>query len=79
MAALAREMSLPSYFGRNLDALWDVLTDLTEPTAVLWTGWADLAIAQPPRDWAIVLDLFSERTRLTPHRSPWYWSEPVLV
>lgn len=65
LAALAEEMHLPGYFGRNLDALWDALTDLTEPTAVLWAGWADLAVDHP-RDWAIVLDLFGERARLAP-------------
>ena len=28
--ALARQLSFPDYYGRNLDALFDCLTDLTE-------------------------------------------------
>ena len=30
--ALARQLSLPAYYGRNLDALFDCLTDLAEDT-----------------------------------------------
>lgn len=34
---LARQLSLPSYFGRNLDALWDVLsTDIKGPFEIVW-------------------------------------------
>ena len=29
--ALSRQLSLPEYYGRNLDALYDCLTDLSEP------------------------------------------------
>lgn len=35
------------YLGANLDALWDVLGDLTEPTVLLWPGWDELAVADP--------------------------------
>ena len=31
---LTRVFSLPSYFGNNLDALWDVLTENDEPTEI---------------------------------------------
>lgn len=31
---LTRVFSLPSYFGNNLDALWDVLTENEEPTQI---------------------------------------------
>lgn len=30
--ALARQLSFPAYYGRNLDALFDCLTDLAEDT-----------------------------------------------
>ena len=31
---LAQELSFPDYYGANLDALYDVLTDLTEETHI---------------------------------------------
>ena len=34
---IARELSLPGHFGRNLDALWDVLsTDVPGPFEIVW-------------------------------------------
>ena len=32
---LAEQLSLPEYYGRNLDALFDCLTDLHEPTDIV--------------------------------------------
>lgn len=35
---LTKRLSLPVYFGRNLDALWDVLsTDVEGPLEIVWT------------------------------------------
>ena len=35
--AIARKLQLPEYFGRNLDALWDVLTtDIAGPVEIVW-------------------------------------------
>lgn len=34
---------LPDYFGRNLDALYDVLTSLAEPTEIVFSGRAEAA------------------------------------
>lgn len=31
---IAQQMGFPHYYGRNLDALFDCLTDIAEPTAV---------------------------------------------
>lgn len=31
---LAGKMKFPFYYGRNLDALYDCLTDISEPTAI---------------------------------------------
>lgn len=34
---LARQLAFPSHFGRNLDALWDVLTvDVAGPLEIVW-------------------------------------------
>ena len=34
---LARQFGFPSHFGRNLDALWDVLTtDIEGPLKIIW-------------------------------------------
>ena len=34
---IARKLRLPNYFGRNLDALWDVLTtDVKGPVELVW-------------------------------------------
>ena len=34
---IARKLPLPEYFGRNLDALWDVLTtDIEGPVELIW-------------------------------------------
>lgn len=33
---LARVFSLPSYFGNNLDALWDLLNETNEPTKIVF-------------------------------------------
>lgn len=45
---IASAWDLPSWFGRNLDALWDVLGDLAvSPLLVVWTGYGDLADVDP--------------------------------
>ncbi len=35
---LEKELSFPAYFGRNLDALHDCLTDISTPTRLVLTG-----------------------------------------
>jgi len=62
---LAGAAGLPSWFGANLDALWDSLTDLTGPTALVLAQWTRLARAEPtacPR----ILAVLEERPRTYP-------------
>ena len=37
---LTEELCFPEYFGRNLDALHDCLTDVSAPTRLILTGTA---------------------------------------
>ena len=38
-AALADKFCLPSHYGRNLDAMWDVLsTDVERPVVLIWSN-----------------------------------------
>ena len=63
--AIGQALQLPAWFGHNLDALWDCLTDLQTPTAVLWRRWDGLEAAQPT-DAARLLDLLRDRTTQPP-------------
>ena len=40
--ALAWQLDFPDYYGRNLDALYDVLTTAAEPIEILVSGEDDL-------------------------------------
>ena len=40
---LAERLELPTYYGRNLDALYDVLTDIGEETEIILTAPAAVA------------------------------------
>lgn len=65
LTRLGQALGFPDYYGRNMDAAWDCLTDLAEPTVLVWRGWQDFAVAHP-RDWAAILGLFHERCDLQP-------------
>jgi len=62
---VAAVLGFPSYYGANLDALWDCLSDLDAPTALVWQGWSELAIGEP-HQWARVLQVLRERTESNP-------------
>lgn len=58
-------LEFPSYYGGNLDALWDCLTDLTAPTALVWRDWQDLAVDHPG-EWAKVRSVLDLRQETDP-------------
>lgn len=64
-AAVRAALELPEWTGANLDALWDVLTDLHEPTAVVWQQHATFAVARPER-WRRILAVLEERAAQDP-------------
>ena len=68
-AELRRALDLPDWTGANLDALWDVLTDLTEPTALVWRRYATFAVARPDPGSASSPCWRSAPPRIRP--SPW--------
>ena len=39
---LAEKLEFPAYYGHNLDALMDCLTEIRRDLALCLTGWADL-------------------------------------
>lgn len=65
LRAIGLGLGFPGYYGANLDALWDCLTDLTEPTALVWRGWQGYA-AEHPSDWARVRAVLDERVETEP-------------
>ena len=64
-AALSRALELPSWFGNNLDALWDCLAELSAPTALVLAGWERYEAAEPEQA-ARFLQLFRERSGVDP-------------
>ena len=64
-AELTAAAGFRPWFGANLDALWDTLTDLTDPTALILDRWTRLARAEP-RYWPRILAVLEERTRTDP-------------
>jgi RNAse (barnase) inhibitor barstar len=60
LAACARSLAFPDYFGHNWDALADSLGEFARernPVLVVWTGASDLA----PADRDIAVEIMSER------------------
>lgn len=54
--AIAAALGFPAYYGRNLDALADCLSDCTGSQVLLWDDWGVFARTEP-RAAAIVLGL----------------------
>lgn len=57
---LARQLSLPAHFGRNLDALWDALAvDVAGPFEIVWDQSAQ-AQASLGADYEQLIILFND-------------------
>ena len=57
---LENRLSLPPHFGRNLDALWDVLsTDVEGPFEIVWTN-SDDSKKSMGKDFQRVIKLLKE-------------------
>ena len=41
---LAHQLRFPAYYGRNLDALYDLLTERSEPTEIVFSYVEDMKI-----------------------------------
>ena len=66
LTAVGETLSFPDYYrGRSLDAFWDCLTDVTEPTILLWDGWSTLA-RDDEETFRKVRGIFAERAERTP-------------
>jgi RNAse (barnase) inhibitor barstar len=57
---LVDALGLPGWFGRNLDALDEALSDLAAPTALVLAAWSTYARARPER-WERLLHVLRER------------------
>ncbi len=60
---IGRQIPLPPHFGRNLDALWDVLsTDIPGPLTVIWKD-SSLSRAAMGDDFVRIRGLLEELSR----------------
>ena len=65
---LAYMLDLPAYYGKNLDALFDLLTERSEPTEIVVSEWAELEVNLGAYAAALVDTLYDaakENTALT--------------
>ncbi|GAA1283153.1 barstar family protein [Streptomyces sp. NPDC056121] len=76
MDRCVRDLELPDWFGRNWDALFDVLTDVSfwpdgSEQALLLSvvGWRPYASARP-EDWETALDVFTDAVDRRRGRNP---------
>ncbi len=63
-AEIAAKLGFPNYFGRNLDALWDCLRDVREPTTVI-IPWQRFAV-EDQNSADRLLAVLTERANVDP-------------
>ena len=71
--AFAETLDFPDYYGRNLDALHDCLTDMEEPVGVIAVH-TDLLRERVGRRWKAFLRLMDDLTEDEPGFR--FWNEP---
>lgn len=65
---LAKKFSAPAYYGNNLDALYELLTELCQPTQVRVGNAQDAALQlgdYADRLWRVLRDAAAENPMLT--------------
>jgi hypothetical protein len=66
LTAVGETLAFPDHHrGRSPDALADGLTELAEPTVLLWDGWSTLARSDE-ETFTRLCGIFTERAGLTP-------------
>ena len=70
---LAQTLSFPDWYGHNLDALYDCLTDIDEPTHLILENWDPLSPAlrgiQAVLDEAEIKNLHLTVTYIVPNEA----------
>ncbi|GGP27476.1 barstar family protein [Silvimonas amylolytica] len=57
----AAQLALPDYFGRNLDALYDVLSaEVQGPLKIIWQDAGAAASAMGKKHYAAVIEVFND-------------------
>jgi ribonuclease inhibitor len=73
---IKKELQLPDYFGNNLDALYDVLTDrdfIQDKTfAVCFKSTSQLRQTLGEQKWNEILSIFEEAHKLYPEQIAFY-------
>jgi hypothetical protein len=65
LTAVGEALAFPDRYRGSLDTLRDGLTDVAEPTVLLWDGWATLA-REHEETFRQVRGVFAERAALAP-------------
>ncbi len=71
----AHEMSLPSYFGKNLDALYDVLIYQRSPLIIEFENALEIREAIGERQWLKLLEVFKDAQQINPENIKYYVNE----
>lgn len=74
---LNRVFAFPNHFGNNLDALWDVLTEETEPTIIYFKQIAKL-IEQMDGYGEKIIQVFQTLEQTTENYTVYFYPEEII-